>query len=607
MPCSRPVSRWSAVVLRSAVAALGISLAAPVGAGESGVLEDAMAAALSLSTPATDALDIYIGTDSDDLSVQSSQVSKAGETLTRLEVGGRAAEALHRGGMMRLRIPCSSPARVCGPSGADATPRQGEPLVVELLARRTDAAMSSTLVRLTYAIPTGAGRDAPPLQLMLTRDGVLRRHVLRPREGDVSEPKLTYAQWLLDSGDAFGAAVVLAQMKAVSDQAALLARRQELQERIRAAIDAQQQINPAPAPEGSAHALLTTAEKHLDSSHPERATPVLEAIIARDGAIALRDVSHLLLARLALRSGRVETAREHYQSIISPGPFSSQALLELGWSYLLPARSGTQGDATSRMLLAPTSLPLRAASPEALAELRRETPFRSYAGVARSERAADLATSVRIWQELIGRDPLDLAVQEGQLALAYAFEHMGDHQRALQHYKRSVAVLARGHALLGSAIAHARSGQLVEAIAQGTASPGVYWPWWTVERRASRWWIGNYRPPPALFYAHYLVAERDFVAAAERLQLLYAMHSRLRATAESAVTEAARADPILQRLAPVLREAEAAIERHAIAWLKERRTRVESLLAEAHFAIARMHEPDAFPQAAAVPVGDETS
>lgn len=154
MPCSRPVSRWSAVVLRSAVAALGISLAAPVGAGESGVLEDAMAAALSLSTPATDALDIYIGTDSDDLSVQSSQVSKAGETLTRLEVGGRAAEALHRGGMMRLRIPCSSPARVCGPSGADAMPRQGEPLVVELLARRTDAAMSSTLVRLTYAIPT---------------------------------------------------------------------------------------------------------------------------------------------------------------------------------------------------------------------------------------------------------------------------------------------------------------------------------------------------------------------------------------------------------------------------------------------------------------------
>ncbi|WP_420426325.1 tetratricopeptide repeat protein [Algiphilus sp.] len=424
-----------------------------------------------------------------------------------------------------------------------------------------------------------------------------------------SQPELAYAQWLLDSGDAFGAAVVLQQMPPAYADPSALERRQRLQARTRTAIDTLLRMPAPSAAEGSAHASLETVEAHLADGHPERAVTVLEGLMAREDeeAMDLRDACHLLLARIALRAGRVETAREHYQSISSPGPLSSEALLELGWSYLLPVRVDAEADAPSRKLLAPSALPLRASSPEVLAQLRRETPFRSYAGVARSERAADLATSVRIWQELIGRDPLDLAVQEGQLALAYALEHMGDHQRALHHYERTVSVLARGRELLGTAMAHVRSKQLVTAIARGSASPVVHWPWWTVERRASRWWIGDDRSPLALFYARYLIADHAFAAAAERLQLIYAVRAHLRGAVATARDGAAEAAGILERLAPVVREAETAIEAHAIDLLQERQTRIESLLAEAHFAIARMHEPDAFARDATVLTGEGAS
>ncbi len=186
MPCFLPVSRWSASVLRIAVAVLWLGLAVPVNAGDSVALERALQAALSLPAASIETLDIYIGTDIDDLSVQSAQVTMGDALLARLEVGGRAAAALHRGGMLRLRIQCPSATRDCARALADAKAGQDEPLVVEVLTRRTDAAMSATLVRLTHALSVAPDTDMAPPQLMLTRDGVLRRPVLQPRERDAS-------------------------------------------------------------------------------------------------------------------------------------------------------------------------------------------------------------------------------------------------------------------------------------------------------------------------------------------------------------------------------------------------------------------------------------
>ncbi|MHA7833946.1 MAG: hypothetical protein ACX94A_05640 [Algiphilus sp.] len=173
-------------MLRSAIVAMWLGLVVPVNAGDSGALERALDAALSLPAASIETLDIYIGTDIDDLSVQSAQVTMGNVLLTRLEVGGRAATALHHGGMLRLRIPCPGATHDCGRQAAGAKPGPGDPLVVEVLARRTDAAMSATLVRLTYALAVDLEAEAAPPQLMLTRDGVWRRPVLLPRERDAS-------------------------------------------------------------------------------------------------------------------------------------------------------------------------------------------------------------------------------------------------------------------------------------------------------------------------------------------------------------------------------------------------------------------------------------
>jgi len=156
-----------------------------VGAAQSGALERAVEAALALeSARAVNAIDVYIATDIDDLSVQSAWLAVGGETMTRIEVGGRAARALHDGGMLRLRLECQRPTPECVQTEADAGAEEDVPLRVELMARRTDAAMSATLVRLVYEAPSVADVGSGPLQLMLTRDGVLRRYVLQRRDGD---------------------------------------------------------------------------------------------------------------------------------------------------------------------------------------------------------------------------------------------------------------------------------------------------------------------------------------------------------------------------------------------------------------------------------------
>lgn len=177
--------------MRRAFAGTLLSLTAATDAAASEPLQRAVEAVLEWqAASAVDAIDVYIGTDMDDLSVQSAQLRVGGETMTRIEVGGRAARAMHAGGMLRLRLHCRREANVCGGSAANAdanakpSTQATVPLEVEVMARRTDAAMSSMLVRLVYEAPSVADIGSQPLQLLLTQDGVLRRYVLQRRTGD---------------------------------------------------------------------------------------------------------------------------------------------------------------------------------------------------------------------------------------------------------------------------------------------------------------------------------------------------------------------------------------------------------------------------------------
>lgn len=320
------------------------------------------------------------------------------------------------------------------------------------------------------------------------------------------------------------------------------------------------------------------------SSDPVAALSVLEALAGEkpvDAAgWALRDRANLSLAYERLQRGDPDGARKAFSEVRSPGPYDSAATLGLGWSQMLPA-----GAAATRH----TPLALRARTGDELAQLRRQAPFAELDSVASGRRAEELRRAVVPWTELIGRDPLDPAVQEGMLALPYALEHLGAYEQARQRYEQSIARLEAALAQLRSAHRQVDDGQLLAALARrdGDASNG--WSRLLVTQRDD----GEAVALRALAAAPEVSAAlRDY---REVLMVEIEAQPLWQAPADAAL--APRINALRARLQPLL----GATSNQLRAALHAELTRLEAqagrYLAEAHFALAR-HYDDAVAEAA---------
>lgn len=318
----------------------------------------------------------------------------------------------------------------------------------------------------------------------------------------------------------------------------------------------------APVPEP--YAGLVTALHALADGRSAEGLAVLEALLRSEAddpvSRAVRDRARLALAHHYLHAGDAELARQHFQKVHSPGPYAGDALLGLGWSWLLPAATRNSEDG-SGWHYAPA--PLRPGGDDATAHARRQTPMRYWTARASGEREDDLRMALAAWQELVGRDPVEPAVQEGMLAIAWAFSHLGAHEQSLRRYLLALELLQEARGLLLEAVQHVESGELIAALRARDQGAGDDRPWWLLERRAARWWMDTGVEADPIFYVEHLLRDDAFRRALQAYR------------PDGGGTE-------MQRRA---------VEAAALSGLRARLQTVEGYLVEAHLALARIHDP----------------
>lgn len=283
--------------------------------------------------------------------------------------------------------------------------------------------------------------------------------------------------------------------------------------------------------------------------------------MADELAWAVRDQANLALGYRYLRLREPERAHAAFARVRAQGPQSAAGRLGLGWAQITPSggaqRAGPQAQRPE----------LRPRGDQALAEARRASPFRTASGVAQGELAARLRRALVPWTDMIGADPLDPAVLEAMLAIPYALGHLGAHDDARERTGASIVLLQR----LGQALAEAEAGwrpEGLEALAGG-------------ERAGQRWWRDD--AWPADFFRERLAADPAVNPMLQTCQQLE--------RARDGVAAMGAVESALQReLEQAADACQASLLARSRALLGRWREQVAAYLAEAHLAMARMHD-----------------
>jgi len=183
--------------------------------------------------------------------------------------------------------------------------------------------------------------------------------------------------------------------------------------------------------------------------------------------IALRDKANLALGYAYLQTQQPVAARSVLERVRVDGPFSNKALLGAGW-----------------------------------ADVMRE----------------DYRSALNPWLELQERDLLDSAVQESLLAVPYAFSQLGAAGSAADHYVAAMNHFDSELEALDSAIARARSGQLLPALLAGDDKKIGRWHWNLESLPAT----GDSR------YLYHLIANHEFQDGLRSYRDLVALDTHLR-------------------------------------------------------------------------------
>lgn len=289
-------------------------------------------------------------------------------------------------------------------------------------------------------------------------------------------------------------------------------------------------------------------------------------------ALAVRDRANLTLAYQRLQRGDPDGARESFRAVRSPGPYANAATLGLGWSQLWPSSPGGA-------VQAPPALRPRSAAD--LAKTRQLTPFAAIDTVAAGNRSEDLRRALVPWTELIGRDPLDPAVQEGMLALPYALDHIGAHEQAQQRYQQAVGRLESTRSQLQAARRQVDDGSLLAALARRDAESGSGWSRLLVTQRDDQEAVPlrTLAASPAV-----ATALSDYRA----IELIDIETRALTKTGDAALTSGAEA--LLAQVQPMLAVATASLQQALRTELSRLDLETGRYLAEAHFALARSHD-----------------
>jgi hypothetical protein len=164
--------------------------------------------------------------------------------------------------------------------------------------------------------------------------------------------------------------------------------------------------------------------------------------------LALRDKANLTLGYQYLQGKQGDNARNVFGRIRVDGPFSNRALLGLGWAELAPVANArvepveAEGKTTGKNSLGAVVRP-GYVDPKLREQLKQQE--KNERTLSEADQQAVLRALVP-WVELAKRDPMDAAVEEGMLAIAWALDRLQAYQQSLQRYTSAIEALekARG-------------------------------------------------------------------------------------------------------------------------------------------------------------------
>lgn len=196
---------------------------------------------------------------------------------------------------------------------------------------------------------------------------------------------------------------------------------------------------------------------------------------------ALRDQANLTLAYDYLREANGTAALPVLQRIRVDGPFSSPALLALGWAELsavAPERVRLQTGNSSDTIGGVLGAILRPG--------RVDEDLRRRLGLLRAREQdgeGDLRfrRAIRAWQTLAQRDLRQTAVLEVETALPWALTQLGELDAARRYYKLGIARLQVAADRLDSAIEAVRSGRMFETLIRTNPNQYAGWSWRATE------------------------------------------------------------------------------------------------------------------------------
>lgn len=215
---------------------------------------------------------------------------------------------------------------------------------------------------------------------------------------------------------------------------------------------------------------------------------------------ALRDKANLTLGYQLLKQERYEDAREAFRRIRLEGEYANKGLLGYGWALYYDTSQLDREEVPT----AYSSLSLLMRPGRGNASLFEKLGI-GLTDQQRSNRETTrrLERALVPWSELLGRDPMDPAVQEAFVAVPQALGSLGAHRQSLQYYLRATELLEETRLRLSKAEDAIISGRMVETLIARDLDSEAGWTWE----------VRDLPNAPETYYLYPLIASTQFQEA----------------------------------------------------------------------------------------------
>lgn len=504
---------------------------------------------------ADDTVTLFAGTRVPQLHLRHVYVRIDGGTLLHHEYNDREGRAMAAGGLDPLASIALAPGE--------------HRLRIELIARHVEDKPGEARIRqrldLTVTKPAGpwrAGLEVIDLGMTGKVEVAFRDWAPSASPAD-DDPDVRAVAFLAEAGRPLEARIRLGQLQVQAPGFGI-------PERVRFA------LATGESPETAGLGAFNEAAQQLTGPAPNPAAlaAFLDSPACARPDADLCDRGRLLLGYYRLRTGDGATAAEAFRAVHVPGPYATRALLGLGWALLAPQRPRI-GDATI----------VPAAYTPDLAARRRARLALPPPG---DERREALLAALVPWNDLVGRDPVDAASQEGLLAIAWALDALGAHEQAAARWSSAAAQLESVHGQVELALAQAADGRLAAQVTQAIGDVEDGWDA-TLAPAAHADPTQTLR---TLLADPATSAEIDDLRSVHRLAVLLDADAQALASRDdpAAADRAAHLASVRGRLADAESAQAAQLGRVAHDTLLRLRDQTEVYLAEAHFALARLYD-----------------